>query len=259
MRQFTVVAVIMLSLCLCRQVMADAGSGVRFAMPERFGEYQALAYDDDNRPIGVASLSMRKAADDAVEVAVKVRLDAGSHAEMQAWLVPDASGQHLRLRTQSTRAYDDQDQLVVDMQADHERGTAQCTYRGYGTRSVRLPPGERIVNVPLNLLLRPVVAGEMPRVAFQTLLCDEAIRIVEAEVRYVRAIPVTSGNSSLVEARYRLDLGPLLTLALAPFLQRISFWFEANRPYLWVGHRMPLYAKGPAVLVLRQGYRPQDL
>ena len=38
--------------------------------------------------------------------------------------------------------------------------------------------------------------------------------------------------------------------ALVP---QLAMWFEAEAPYRWMGHRIPLYGGGPDVFVVREG------
>jgi hypothetical protein len=63
----------------------------------------------------------------------------------------------------------------------------------------------------------------------------------------------------VVEIRYSLDFGPILSRLAAPFMPQLSFWFDENSPGEWVGHRLPLFSKGPTVLVVRSGFSPHLL
>ena len=51
---------------------------------------------------------------------------------------------------------------------------------------------------------------------------------------------------------YEPDLGFVSTLA-GDWLPKLSFWFDPRATNPWVGHRVPLYSKGPEVLVIRDG------
>lgn len=66
-------------------------------------------------------------------------------------------------------------------------------------------------------------------------------------------------KAGVVEICYRFALRPIVTLIAAPFLPRISFWFDSEAPYNWVGHMMSLYSKWPNVLILHDGYQPRDI
>jgi hypothetical protein len=66
-------------------------------------------------------------------------------------------------------------------------------------------------------------------------------------------------SDRLVEIRYTLDFGPILSRLAAPLMPELSFWFDKNSPGTWVGHRMPLFSRGPTVLVVRSGFSPNLL
>jgi hypothetical protein len=36
-------------------------------------------------------------------------------------------------------------------------------------------------------------------------------------------------------------------------IPRLSFWFDPTTPTPWLAYRLPLYSKGPEVLVVRDG------
>ena len=101
-----------------------------------------------------------------------------------------------------------------------------------------------------------VVRGETEEVAFQFLLCRFGARLVDARAELASAGAAKEG---LVEVRTQLDLGPLLSSVAAPFLPTLSFWFDRAHPGSWVAHRMPLFSKGPTVLVVRSGVSPAEL
>ena len=67
-----------------------------------------------------------------------------------------------------------------------------------------------------------------------------------------------SCKSGLLEVEYNVDFGMLNSLA-APFLPKLSFWFDPDSPGSWIAHRMPLFSKGPTVLVVRSGFTPTQL
>jgi hypothetical protein len=144
---------------------------------------------------------------------------------------------------------------------DHIAGVAQCGIpEGSSDEPARidLPVDDRVVNVPLNLLFQPLARGEVEVVDFQVLLCRaRGARIVSAQATVAEA--TGKQGDSLVEIRYRLDFGPILTSLAAPFMPQLSFWFNQNSPGAWVGHRMPLFSQGPTVFVVRSGFSPNLL
>ena len=49
------------------------------------------------------------------------------------------------------------------------------------------------------------------------------------------------------------DFGAFFSLLANAVVPRLSFWFDPAAPSPWIAHRMPLYADGPVVFVVRQG------
>ena len=64
------------------------------------------------------------------------------------------------------------------------------------------------------------------------------------------------GGEHVVEIRYQIDFGPMLSSLVAPFLPTLSVWLDAARPDPWLAHRVPLFSKGPTVVVTRTGFDP---
>jgi hypothetical protein len=61
------------------------------------------------------------------------------------------------------------------------------------------------------------------------------------------------GPGSLVEVRYRPDLGPIGSFVAEHLIPKLSFWFDPTAPNPWLAYRLPLYSKGPEVIVVRDG------
>lgn len=235
----------------------QAASELRFVSPPRVGQIPAVTYDVDGHAIGRARLGMTR-TDDGLRLQVTTTLDDGERSLLRADMrrLPDG---RLQLTSQSARTYDRHGVLTRAMDIDHVHARGVCRLPSGEVRTVPLPTHDRIANVPLNLLLRPLVRGTVNEVRFQTFVCGERVRILATEARRVGPPAGEGGRSGPVEVRYRFDLGAGLSLLARPFLPHIRFWFDARRPNLWVGYRIPLYSDGPTVLVLRDGVAPSAL
>jgi hypothetical protein len=250
--------VLALSLSLCgtlAAVPALAASALRFSPPPRLGEIPAVTYDADGHPIGRARLAMTRTGE-GLRINVETTLDNGERSSLSAAMRRLDDGR-FQLVSQSARTFDAHGVLTRAMDLDHVHARGRCRLPSGEVRTVALPAHDRIANVPLNLLLRPLVTGAEQRVRFQTFVCGDTVRIVDTEAS--RVGPPAGERSGLVEVRYRFDLGLGLSLLARPFLPRIRFWFDAQRPNVWVGYRLPLYSDGPTVLVLRNGVNPAEL
>jgi hypothetical protein len=67
------------------------------------------------------------------------------------------------------------------------------------------------------------------------------------------------GGEHLVEVRYGPDFGSFFSILANVVVPRLSFWFDPAAPNPWIAHRMPLYADGPEVFVVRQGIETNTL
>ena len=245
----------LLLCCLLLSGFLYAESTIHFPVPELYGEKTAIVYDDNDSKIGKAFLSMKKINPDAVIVVVRILLDSGLNAEMKANLKLTGDKKSLHLISQQAYTINDEGHFQNRMFVDHINEEAVCINADNDKFHLQLPGRDQIVNVPLNLLLKAVAAGEEDKVVFQTLVCGDKIELLDTSVE--RA--AIREKTDVVETRYRFDLGVFVSLLAMPFIPRISFWFESGYPYAWVGHRIPLYSNGPTVLVLRNDYLPGDL
>jgi len=124
---------------------------------------------------------------------------------------------------------------------------------------VDLPEDDRLVNVPLNLLFQPIVRGEAEELRFQILLCGNGPRIVTAVARIAESDLAGPDGATLLRIQYELSLPKLLARMVQRWLPNLSFWFDPSEGGAWIGHEMPLYSKGPTVLVVRRGFAPAHL
>jgi hypothetical protein len=238
---------------------AHGASALVLPMPTAFGRIGAFTYDSDGQRNGEARLSLEQATGGDVLLEVDVRLDTGAQTRLQARMRPIHRGRALRVVMESSTSHNAEGTPVSSMIIDHRTGVATCTDATQHTSSIRLPRPDRVLNVPLNLFLRPLADGAEQRADFQTLACGKEIRLVDTEARVTARIPAAAGHPPLVRVRCRFQLGPLLSSLAGPFLPKLVFWFDTVGTDSWVAHRAPLYSNGPSVLVLRRPLHPFQL
>jgi len=118
---------------------------------------------------------------------------------------------------------------------------------------IQLPQLDRVANVALTLLFQPLVVGQTPSTAFQLFLCEGGARLMDFEAHVARRDTGAHGPGSLVEVRYRPDLGPIGSFVAEHLIPQLSFWFDPTSATPWLAYRLPLYSKGPEVMVVRDG------
>jgi hypothetical protein len=226
--------------------------------PPQFGNVPASTYDLDGHRIGRATLSLERRDDGTVRIELRSGADSGApsiaaHAELAP--APDGSG--LVLLREQSQSTDAEGRALELLHVDHVRGEGSCTSPDGETARVPLPPDERVANVPLNLLFLPLVREEAKQIRFQYFLCRGGPRVMD-----FLALAVASklpGHRRAVEVRYGPDLGRVVSWFASLVLPKLSFWFEANADNAYLAHRMPLFSKGPEVLVARDGIDPTAL
>ena len=48
-----------------------------------------------------------------------------------------------------------------------------------------------------------------------------------------------------------VDLGSILNKVIVPLVPKVAFWFDSQNHH-WLGHRIPTYANGPTVILVRE-------
>jgi hypothetical protein len=259
-------------------VLAFAGSAARvraesqvmLPMPSDLGNIAATTFDDEGRPVGVSSFEFDEEDSGVHRMRIEMSVEGGGLNRSEAMLAPVAaaltgSGERaartgLRLvleRSQATRADGTSLDLLV---IDHERGRASCypaddedLTRG---KHLTLPEDERVVNVPMQLLFQPLVAGQVDDVHFQITLCRNGPVI--HDMLAVRGPRKRREGRDVVEVRYGPDLGNTIAWFASRLLPSFSFWFDAKTGE-YLAHRMPLHTRGPEILLVRQGLTPPDI
>jgi hypothetical protein len=234
--------------------------GALLPAPPRFGIFPAGTYTAEGDRLGSARLSLLDKADGFVEVNVTTGVKGGARNDASAMLqyAPDGRVRVVRERSES---HDDGGRSLGVMLIDHARGVGTCTPPG-GTEAdaevFELPADERVVNVPLNLLFLPLVRGEVDTVDFQYFLCRGGARLMDFRARLAGAVHQKNG-SRFIEVAYGPQLGGMVSWIAKQLIPRLSFWFEANQDGTYLAHRMPLFSKGPEVVVVRDDFAPGAL
>jgi hypothetical protein len=244
---------------------AAGESSLVLPFPERFEEIPATTYDQDTREtVGTGFMRFQRRDDGSVLMEGATGIDGGARTRVVAELVelPDGSG--LRIVRQESRSVDVTGRPMGVLEIDHLAGEGRCTGPSQSgappeTRTVDLPEDDRLVNVPLNLLFQPIVRGEREEMKFQLLLCGSGPRIVTAVARSADSRAAGDDGARLLRIEYELSLPKMLARMVERWLPHLSFWFDPNDAGAWIGHEMPLYSKGPTVLVVRRGFTPDFL
>jgi hypothetical protein len=229
-----------------------ADSRLRLPYPEFFGDVPAATYDDSRERVGGAQLRIEQLESGNVRILSRSGIEDGAHTIAFAEMTPVDSGRSLEIVLQESRSVDPAGVSLGVMRIDHRKGVATCSGGAAGdveTVEFSLPAGDRVANVPLNLLFLPLVRGDREELTFQIFLCRGGPRLMDF---HARVVPVPDASGELIEVRYGPDFGFLSTLA-SGLIPHLSVWFDPRSPHSWAAHRLPLYSKGPEVFVIRDG------
>jgi hypothetical protein len=246
------------AVCACAlgAAGAQAESQLRLAVPVAFGTVPAATYDTSRNRIGAAHLVLEKLPDDHVRIFSDSGFDGGERTVASALLAPTGDRLSLQPVLQESKTFRRDSTLRGTLRVDHAAGTATCS-RTHGEQTaverIDLPASDRVANVALTLLFEPLVRGDEAKTSFQLMLCEGGARLVDFEAHVERRAAGAHGPGSLVEVRYRPDLGPIASFVAERLVPQLSFWFDPTAPTPWLAHRLPLYSDGPEVLVVREG------
>jgi hypothetical protein len=233
---------------------ARAESALRLRAPEVFGVVPAASYDERGRVVGEAHLAIEQLPGGVVRIAAQSGYQRGARSAALAELEPAGGAGELRLLSQESHSFRADGSPLGVLRVDHRARVASCSApdgSGVPTRELRLPEGDRVVNVPMNLFFLPLLRGEVADLHFQMFLCRGAPRLLDFEARVERRHH--GAQRPVVEVRYRPELGSLVSLVAQPFVPRLSFWFDPTAENPWLAHQLPLYSGGPEVVVAREG------
>jgi hypothetical protein len=241
---------------------ARSESSLRLPLPAVFGEIPSATYDDQGKRLGAARIDALKLPNGNTYLMASGGIDHGEAMVLSAELAPVDGGAALAPLWQMSHSFDKAGRSLGIMFIDHVQRRAFCSHEDGNPAppdELDIPQPDRVAHVPLNLLFLPLARGEAEEIKFQFLLCALGPRFVDAKATVARKLPGKDGAPPLVEVRYELDLNPVLEALARPFLPRFSFWFNPGAKDSYVGHRMPLGSKSPAVLVVRTGVSPEAL
>jgi hypothetical protein len=251
---------LLLALCLAGAALvaraARAESELSLSYPEVFGTVPASTYDTRQHRVGAAHLVLEELEDQEVRIIAESGYDGGARNVAMALLEPSRDRQSLRPVLQESKTFRGDGSLRSTLSVDHRTRTATCgrsNGSGMAVEHIELPELDRVANVALSLLFQPLMKGDTPSTAFQLFLCEGGARLIDFEARVERRDTGAHGPGSLVEVRYRPDLGPIGSFVAEQLIPQLSFWFDPTAPSPWLAHRLPLYSKGPEVIVVRDG------
>lgn len=243
---------------------ARAESGLTLPYPTSYGKIPAATFDTGRQRVGEANLAVEQLDDGMVRLFAESGVDGGARTVATALLAPTLGGSRLQPIRQESHTFDASNVSLGTMRIDHLSGEATCSTprangEGEQTQTLTLPDGDRVANVPLNLLFDPLVRGAVASVDFQIVICTHHARLIDFQASVARRQDGSGGHEPLVEVRYGPDLGGVFSLLARAVVPRLSFWFDPDAPTPWIAHRMPLYADGPEVFVVRQGIETSTL
>jgi len=233
---------------------AAAESALRLPYPENFGRIPASTYDTNHNRVGDAHLVIENLDEKRVRIVVESGIDGGARTIATAELEPIEDGRFLRLLKQESRSLNPEGVALGVLSIDHEHGFASCKKGASGSNEIQrltLPDRDRVANVPLNLLFQPLVDGTADRLNFQVLLCRFGARLIDIDARVVSKRGDTPDTSRFIEVEYQPSFGKFVSLVAQKLVPRLSVWFDPRASNSWIAHRVPLYSKGPEVLVVR--------
>jgi hypothetical protein len=251
-----------LGLLLAGAQDVRAESDLLLPMPTSFGVVPASTYDVHGRRVGDAHLAVERMPDGRVRMVAESGIQGAERNVVTAMLEPLKGGSALRLLEQSSRSFDATGGALGEMRVDHTAREGRCIPPNGNSAApaLALPELDRVANIPVNLLLLPLARGERDRIEFQLMLCRGGPRVVEATAEVARRVHTEDGPRDIVEIRYDVDLGSALFSSMVrPFVPKVAVWFDPAHPDGWLAHRMPLFAQGPTVMVVRTGVAPEWL
>lgn len=255
---------------------SGAESAVALEAPRETGNLPATTFDVDGRAIGQSTFEVQSADAAAPSMRVVLNVEGGgsnfAEARFQPVLPAAAVAAGAAGRTSAGRASAVTALRVVEERSqstsadgrvfpllviDHERRRISCYPDGEPESAALhrdIPDGDRVVNVPMQLLFLPLVRGEVDSIDFQIATCSEGKPDLYDMIAVKSAIFERDGRR-IVEIEYGPDFGATIAFFASRLLPSFSFWFDADDGS-YLGHRMPLHLKGPEVTLVRQGLTP---
>jgi hypothetical protein len=224
---------LLLALCLAPTLLAvravRAESELRLPYPKAFGTVPAATYDTSRHRVGAAHLVLERLEDESVRIFAESGFDGGDRNVATALLAPSDDRRSLQPVLQESRTFRGDGSLRGTLTVDHRTRVASCgrsNAGGMAVERIELPGLDRVANVALTLLFQPLVQGDTPSQDFQLFLCENGARLMDFEAHVERRDTGAHGPGSLVEVRYRPDLGPLGSFVAEHLIPQLSFWFD---------------------------------
>lgn len=242
------IAILVLFLGLATAMPAAGESTLRLPLPDSLGPIAVETYDEQAaKRVGPAFIGYENLESGVIRFTGSSGIEGAENTVIKADFEVTAGGR-LKPLLQESRSRDAQGRPLGVMTIDHRAGTGTCAPTGEKRRSISLPDIDRVANVILAHALVPLAKAGEGEAPFQLLICRPSVRVVSA--RSVVRVAKGWSEGNLIEIETGLDLGPILNRLLSPWLPSVSIWFDGAES-TWLGHRVPLYAKGPTVTVLR--------
>jgi len=239
---------------------AVAESSLELPLPEEYGAIAAGTFDSEGLRLGDAELSAEVGDNGNTTIRASYGIEGSASTRYSVELEPVKEGTALRPLVQTSQSKNEMGESLGRMIIDHRAGFAYCkppaSAKKQEIKEVRLPTRDLISNVPLNLLFQPLVRGEIEEIEFQIFLCRPTPRLIEAKGKVVKS---KLNGIGVVEVQYTIDLGGMWNRIAAPFVPKLSVWFDPTVPNAWIGHRAPLYTQGPTVSIVRGGVAPSRI
>lgn len=287
-------ALLTLGVCILPASIVSAESGVMLKIPSIMANIGATTFDTEGQAVGKSSLEIERREDGSKKLRISMHVTGGGSNISQATLSPvsvesqggtasalvgdgalvanaarptsDASAprstaQVFRVTEERSQSRSAEGHAFPLLVIDHEQKRVSCypdgeSDPGMQPQHVSIPDGDRVVNVPMQLLFQPLVEGEVDSVRFKIATCADGP--VLHEMIAVRAGTTLRNGRRIVEIEYGPDFGKTVAWLASRLLPSFSFWFDAQDGS-YLGHRMPLHRKGPEITLVRQGLTPVQL
>lgn len=240
---------------------AHAGSTLRFPIPQDFGFKPAVTHSAEGQVIGKAEMTIERTGATTIRLVGNAAIDTGGSTHVEADFEILGGENQMKLVRQLSESITVEGRPLGTLLIEHEKGTATCTPptdSDLETVVLPLPENDRVANVPLHLLFAPLARREQEKTFFDVLLCREEPRFMQFEASLVGP-KANSRKPDAAEIHYRPALGSVLGFFAQGFVPDLRFWVDGPNKDRYLGHRMPLYTKGPEIWVLREDVSPVDL
>jgi hypothetical protein len=140
-------------------------------------------------------------------------------------------------------------------QANFTTGYASCVVytdgQQRGTRvRLKFPPDTYAGSTVLIPLTRALRQGFDHAIRFHDFNCIPGPRVVAIQAYPPSVTRWSRYPGDLIQVRLKPDFG-WLSILIGPFIPKMDAWFEASRPWDYVGGKAGRYYKGPEIILVR--------